>query len=91
MNKTMEPECMTSPRDTCAMAGMSNMWGGYKKLRMEKLTRADHKGPLHTMLWSLNSHVHSKITFLDKDKCFTIHKSSVQHFNNMNHGLRIRN
>lgn len=66
MNKIMEPECMISPRTTCAMAGMPNMWGEYKK--NGEVTGTDHKGPLYTMLWSLNAHVHSKkITFLDND------------------------
>lgn len=48
------------------MAGMPNMWGEYKK--NGEVTGTDHKGPLYTMLWSLNAHVHSKkITFLDND------------------------
>lgn len=43
MNKIMEPECMTSPRATCAvMAGVPNMWEGYNK--NGELTGADHKG-----------------------------------------------
>lgn len=59
----MKPECMTSPRASCATVGVPSMVGSDTRDENGEVNGADQKATSYTMLWSLNSHVYSKITF----------------------------